>query len=313
MSVPNYIPDGLHRRWGRLNGRFKGVDLEGVALLSPVVVFFIFVSLIPILYGIWLSFQSGSNALNLTWEGIGNYAFLVQDGAFWESVGRGIFYAGYTVGFQLIVGVSVALALNHTFKFGNLVRAFVFLPYMIPTIAVAAMFNWLLQNEVGVVNWVLMEVGIVSDQVTFFSVDLAMHSIVWASVWKYTVFVILLVLARLQSIDQTLYEAARTNGAGVWRQFVDVTWPQIRSIIALVVLLRLIWQFSHFEIIFLLTQGGPFDATTTTVIYAYELALTELRFGRASAVTTMIFLLLFTFGVLYFLVFNPQEEVEVAE
>lgn len=311
MSVGNYIPDGFRRQWGRLNGRFSGVDLEGVALISPVILFFVFVSLVPIVYGIWLSFQTGTGAVDLEWNGLANYLAVVQEGAFWMSALRGVYFAAYTVFLQLVIGVGVALALNQSMKFGNLIRAFVFLPYMIPTIAVAAIFKWILQNEVGVVNWILMEIGVISDQVTFFSVGLAMHSVVWASTWKWTVFVILLVLARLQSIDRTLYEAARTNGAGIWRQFVDVTWPQIRTIVALVVLLRAIWQFSKFEMIFLLTQGGPFKETTTMVIYAYDLAFSELQFGRASAVTTMIFLLLLAFGALYFVVFSPEEEVEV--
>lgn len=313
MSVGNYIPDGFRRQWGRINGRFEGVDLEGVLLISPVVLFFVFVSLVPIVYGIWLSFQTGTGAVDLEWTGLANYLTVIQTEAFWASAVKGVYFAAYTVFLQLVLGVGIALALNQSMKFGNLIRAFVFLPYMIPTIAVAAIFKWILQNEVGVVNWILMEVGLISDQLTFFSVDLAMHSVVWASTWKWTVFVILLVLARLQSIDRTLYEAARTNGAGVWRQFVDVTWPQIRTIVALVVLLRAIWQFSKFEMIFLLTQGGPFKETTTMVIYAYDLAFSELQFGRASAVTTMIFLLLLAFGALYFLIFNPEEEVEVAQ
>lgn len=313
MSVRNYIPPGFRRQWGRINGRFEGVDLEGVALISPVVAFFVFVSLIPIAYGIWLSFQSGTGAVDLEWVGLENYLTVVQTQEFWMSALTGVYFAAYTVFLQLVLGVGIALALNQKMKFGNLVRAFVFLPYMIPTIAVAAIFKWILQNEVGVVNWILMEVGVISDQVTFFSVDLALHSVVWASTWKWTVFVILLVLARLQSIDRTLYEAARTNGAGLWRQFVDVTWPQIRTIVALVVLLRAIWQFSKFEMIFLLTQGGPFAATRTMTIHAYDLAFSELQFGRASAVTTMIFLLLLAFGALYFLIFNPEEEVEVTQ
>lgn len=313
MSIANYVPDGVNRKWEEVDARLERTDLEGLAMIAPVVLFFIIVSIVPIVYGLWLSLQTGVGAVNLSFTGLDNYIHLVQTEAFWLSVYRGIIYAVYTVFLQLIIGISVALALNNSMKFGNMIRALVFLPYMIPTIAVATVFRWLLQNEVGVINYVLLELGIISSRVTFFNEALAMHSVVWASTWKWTVFVILLVLARLQSIDQTLYEAAKTNGAGIWRQFMDVTWPQIRGVVALVVLLRAIWQFSHFEMIYILTQGGPFDATTTMVIYAYELALLELNFGAAAATTTMIFMLLFSFGLLYFFVFKPHEEVEVAQ
>lgn len=313
MSVADDVANRLRSARSRLNGGVRGYDLEGMGLLLPVVTFFVVVSVLPILYGLWLSTQVGPNAVSLRFGGTENYATLLSAPDFWASLGRGVYFAVYSVALQLIIGVAIALALNQRMKFSNFIRAVVFLPYMIPTIAVAAMFKWMLQNRIGVVNYVLVETGLIAEKITFFTEGLAMHSVVWASTWKWTVFVILLVLARLQSIDPTLYEAAKTNGAGIFRQFMDVTLPQIKSIILLVVLLRVIWQFSKFEMIFLLTQGGPFDATTTLVIYAYDLAFNELAFGTSAAVTTVIFLMLVTFAIVYFVVFSPEEEVEVTQ
>jgi len=313
MSTQNDITNWIRTRTDRLDSRFGEYDLAGMGMLAPVVAFFVVVSVVPILYGIWLSFQTGTGAVDLSYTGVANYVEVLQDPMFWSSAWRGVIFAVYSVVLQLGIGVAIALALNQRIKFANITRAIIFLPYMIPTIAVAAMFKWILQNRVGVLNYILIELGLIAQRMTFFTEALAMHTVVWASTWKWTVFVILLVLARLQSIDPTLYEAARTNGASMFRQFMDVTLPQIKSILLLIVLLRTIWQFSKFEMIFLLTQGGPFDATTTLVIYAYDYAFGDLSFGLASATTTLLFILLIGFAVVYFGVFSPEEEVEVTD
>ncbi len=326
MSIQNIIKTGLEGGKRRLPERWetdrtiRGYDVEGMIFLVPVFAFFVGISVFPIVYGLWLSLHSGTGAVSLDFVGLGNYVELVQDDLFWWTVSRGIIYAVYTVFLQLVIGVGVALALNKEMKFINLIRAFVFVPYMVPTVVVAALFTWLLQSQVGVVNWALMAVGFINDQVNFFGtsellgIPMAMHSVVWASTWKWTIFVILLVLARLQSIDPVLYEAAKVNGAGLFRQFTDITLPQIKNVVLLVVLLRVIWQFSNFEMIFLLTGGGPFDLTRTVPIYAYNIGFTgNLDFGAAAAVTTMIFLVLFTFALVYFISFDPQEEVETRQ
>lgn len=324
VSIQNIITTGIERGRSRLPERFetdrtiRGYDVEGMIFLVPVFTFFLGISVFPILYGLWLSLHTGSPA-SLEFVGFANYVELVQTEMFWWTVYRGILYAVYTVFLQLILGVGVALALNNEMKFINFIRAFVFIPYMVPTIVVAAVFTWLLQSQVGVVNWGLMAAGFISDQVNFFGTDrllgipMAMHSVVWASTWKWTIFVILLVLARLQSIDPVLYEAAKVNGAGLFRQFTDITLPQIKNVLLLVVLLRVIWQFSNFEMIFLLTGGGPFDLTRTMPILAYTLGFTNIEFGASAAVTTLIFLLLLTFAFMYFIGFDPQEEVETRQ
>lgn len=325
VSIQSYIHNSVERGRSRLPKRFetdrtyRGYDVEGIILILPVFIFFAGVSAFPILYGLWLSTQGGTGAVDLTFVGFANYIDVLQREAFWLSVGRGVYYAVFTVVLQLVIGVSVALALNQQMKFINFIRAFVFVPYMVPTVVVAAVFAWILQQDLGVLNWVLVSTGILENRINFLGsgnvlgVAWAMHTAIWASTWKWTIFVILLVLARLQSIDPILYEAAKTNGAGMWRQFVDVTLPQIKNVLFLVILLRVIWQFSNFEMIFLLTQGGPFSRTTTTVIYAYQVAFGSFDFGVAAAITTLIFMLLLTFAVIYFVGFNPGDEVEVRE
>jgi len=239
--------------------------------------------------------------------GLENYTSLMSDGAFWSSFWIGIIFALYTVTIQMVFGVGIALVLNENFKFANLVRTIVLVPYLIPTVAVVVIWNWILDQNVGLMNYVLEST--VGQTVSFFGETMAMHSLSWAASWKFTIFVVLLVLARLQSIDQQLYEAAKINGASPYRRFIDVTWPNIKSIILLVLLLRLIWMFNRFDIIWLFTEGGPFDSTTTLAVLAYERAFISLQYGTGAAITTIMFVFVLLGSIIYFVKFKPEEEV----
>lgn len=286
-------------------------SLHGYLLISLPVVIFVVLSVIPVLYGVWISLHSGFIS-DLEFIGLENYReLLFSDPDFWPSVYRGAIYATYSVAIQTIFGVLIALLINRPMKFGNIVRGIVLLPYLVPTVAVAYIFTWLFSSDYGIVNYYLVKFGIIENSINFFSFDYAMHSIAWISSWKWTVFVILLVLARLQSIDPIYYELAEINGANTIQQFFDVTYPNIRNVVFLVILLRGIWMFNKFDMIWLLTAGGPFDRTTTMTIYAYKIGFNQTQFGRGIAITTIMFVLLGIMGILYFYYFSPEEEVEV--
>jgi multiple sugar transport system permease protein len=240
-----------------------------------------------------------------------NYQELVADGAFWQSLLTGIIFSIYSVAIQMILGVAIAVVINEQFKFANIVRTIVLVPYLIPTVAVAIIWEWLLNNNYGIINFVLSE--IIGTTVNFFSTSAAMHSLSWVASWKFTIFVVLLVLARLQSIDSSLYEMAEINGANIYQRFIDVTLPNLRTTLAIVFLLRSIWMFNKFDIIYLLTGGGPFDVTLTQTVLAYERAFVSLQFGSGAAITTVMFILILVVSIIYFRVFNPEEEVATHE
>jgi len=288
-------------------------DLTGIVLIAPVVLLFILVTVIPVLFGVWLSLQTGQSVTELTWVGLQNYRDLLNSPEFFSSISVGIIYAGGTVFFQVIFGTIIALALNKWTKFASIVRGLVFVPYMIPTVAVAVVFKLILNGQIGILNWFLAQVGIINSvsAINWFGLDFAMATVVGASVWRWTIFVVILVLARLQSINQTYYEMAKTNGASIYRQFMDITYPNIKAVLFLVVLLRSIWMFNKFDMIFLLTGGGPLGKTTTMAILAYQRAFGQFFFGSAAAITTVMFLILAVFGVVYFRSFEPAGEVEV--
>ena len=289
----------------------KRTNLLGYLLLLPAVLVFLVLSVGPVLYGIWLSFQSGFGFLDLQFVGFENYRrLLFDDPNFWSSVRTGAVYAAYSVVLQTTLGVAIALLLNESFRFENFVRTIVLVTYLIPTVAVAILFRWLLNAQIGIVNFSLTRYTPVDGAVNFFSEALALHTVVWASGWKFTIFVVLIILARLQSIDAELYELARINGANAIQRFRDVTYPQIRSALFLVILLRGIFMFNKFDMIWVLTEGGPFRQTETMVIYAYKTAFGQQSYGEGAAVTTLMFLLLATVSIVYFAAFSPEEEVE---
>ena len=139
-----------------------------------------------------------------------------------------------------------------------------------------------------------------------------MPSVIMATGWQYGSFAVLLILARLQSINPRLYEAARTCGAGSWRCFFDVTLPNLRTTLLLIALLRGIWMFNKFDLIWIITQGGPLKVTETLPIYTYRIAFRDFDFGRAAAACCLMFLILLAVSVVYFRFFNPTREVEVS-
>jgi multiple sugar transport system permease protein len=313
MAIKTETIEDLKRRFGsdRIRERY---DWLGIGFVMPVVLTFIFVTVIPVLYGLWLSLQTGRGAANLEFVALENYISLWQSSEFRASIAVGVTYAIYTVFFQVILGTVIALALHKIKTFASTIRAIIFVPYMIPTVAFAVVVKMLLNPQIGLVNWALRQLGIVQsiDQINWLSQGFALHTVTWASVWRWSIFVVILVLARLHSIDETLYEMAKVNGASTYRQFVDITYPNIKSVLFLVILLRSIWMFNKFDMIWLLSKGGPLGETTTMVILAYKEGFQQFALGTAAAITTVMFIMLIIFGIVYFMLFSPEDEVEVA-
>jgi multiple sugar transport system permease protein len=310
MAEPINVFDRL-KRIGRNTVKIDREQLFGISLLSPPILIFFLITVVPLGIGIGLSLYGGLGLLALNFTGAENYQGLINDGAFWQSLITGIIFAVYSVAIQMVLGVGIALIINEKFRFANIIRTIVLVPYLIPTVAVAIIWEWLLNNNYGVLNFVLSET--IGTTVNFFTVDTAIHTISWVASWKFTIFVVLLVLARLQSIDSSLYEMAEVNGATFYQRFIDVTLPNLRTTLAIVLLLRSIWMFNKFDIIYLLTQGGPFDATLTQTVLAYNRAFISLNFGSGEAITTVMFVGILIGSIIYFGVFKPEEEVSTRE
>lgn len=279
-------------------------------LLAPSVVFFVTLLLYPLGYGIWVSLFS-RHLLDPqgTWVGLDNYLWLLTNPEFWEALAHSVVWAGATVSLQIVLGTGVAVLLHQPFRGRSLARGLVLFPYMTPIVSVVLVWILLYNALYGVLNHLLLRLGAIDRPLAWLAhPDTALWSVILVGTWKYFPFVVVMVLARLQVIPPELYEAARVDGAGVVGRFLSITLPQIRDVLVVVALLRTIWMFNNFEVVFLLTGGGPLRSTMTLPILAYEQAFGLYEVGRGSAVAVVMFLFLVAVMLLYFR-FVPRQEL----
>lgn len=279
--------------------------------MIPAIVFIGILVIVPVAFTFYLS-VTDATLLSQTQSFIGldNYTQLFQSSDFKQSIWLAIIFAASTVVFQIVLGLAFALALNRDFRGASVARTLAIAPYLVPTIVVALMWKWMLHPITGVVNKYLVHFGVVESGIPFFgTTELAMPTLVMASSWKFIAFAVIVFLARLQAIDETMYEQAQISGASVIQRFWSITLPNLRSAILLVVLLRFIWMFNKFDIIWLLTSGGPVESTTTLPVYIYRITFlrTELALGSAAAINLFVFLV--AAATVYFWAFRPSQEL----
>jgi len=281
--------------------------------IVPATLLFLFVNLIPIVWAVGGSFfEIHAFRPDWTWTGLSNYSQILSSGEFWATMQRSVVFAGGSVAIQLVIGTGIALLLNRSFRGSTLVRAVMMLPYLIPTAVLGFIGLWMGNSQFGIINQVLIEFGLITEKFPWYgSKATAMLAVILTSSWKFTIFVTIMVLARLQSIPDGLYEAAKVMGATSYQRFKDITLPNLKGVIFIVVLLRGVWMFNKFDIIWVLTRGGPRNLTTTAPIYAYKVAFNQLSLGRAAAISTILFMMLIVVAMLYFYVLKPEQEVRV--
>lgn len=283
----------------------------GLVLIAPAIFLICSLLVYPVVYGVWLSFfKKHSFFPEQRFVGLANYLYLLKDSEFWMSVWYGTVYSVSTIALQIIVGVLAALILNETFKGRNFVRGVILFPYVIPTVVAIILWKWLLNNQFGLVNYLLMAIGIVEDPLSWMGKDHIMTSLIIISVWEFFPFVVLSVLARMQSIPPVLYEAAKVDGAGTFSRFVHVTLPQLKNVLFVVVLLRSIWMFTKFDTVWLLSQGGGAEKYIRTLpVYAYMRTFMYYQAGLGSTLAVIMFGILIASTAVYFRVFRREEEI----
>jgi multiple sugar transport system permease protein len=281
----------------------------GLLLVLPALLLLLCLTIYPVGYGIWLSFFD-KHALfpQARFVGLANYAYLLRDAQFWASLWNGTVYALTTIALQVVLGVATALLLHQAFPGRNLVRGLVLFPYMIPTVVAVILWKWLLNNQFGLVNYLLVELGLVSQPISWMGRSWIMASLILISVWQFFPFVVLAVLARLQTIPEELYDAAKVDGASALRRFWHVTLPQLRAVLFITVLLRAIWMFTKFDTVWLITQGGGAEKYIRTLpVYAYLRTFNYYQAGMGAAIATVMFLILVVATVVYFRTLRREE------
>lgn len=312
-KTPAPVAPPLVRFWHQLKifQIKKREQIIGLCTIAPALFLILALTLYPVAYSIWLSLlEKHSFFPQERFVGLENYIYLWHDPEFWNSLRLGVIYSIWTIIFQIILGVAAALILNETFFGRGLVRAIVLFPYMIPTIVAVILWKWLLNDTYGLVNYWLLACGIFTAPVSWLGPDHIMFSVILMSIWQFFPFVLLSILARLQTIPPELYEAAKVDGASAIRRFLHVTLPQIRGILFVVILLRSIWMFTKFDTVWLMGEGaGAGRFIRTLPVYAYMRTLTYYQAGLGAALAVIMFAILVFCTVIYFRMFREEADI----
>lgn len=272
-----------------------------LTLLPSALVLLLLVAL-PTATVVALSMQDvGVGETSGRFVGLDNFAWVLSSASFYTALLNTAVWVFGSVGLEMAIGLSIALLLNQSFALRGLARAVVLAPYLIPTVVAVLTWRYMFHDIVGVLNYLLMKTGAIDAPLLWLnSPGTAMLSVILVGVWKFFPFVVIALLGILQSIPQEQYEAARIDGASAWQQFWRITLPYLMPVFLLTALLRTIWTFHKFDIIYLLTGGGPLSATTTLPIFVYQKGFTDFEIGKASAVAIVAGAILAVLLMAYF-------------
>ncbi len=244
------------------------------------------------------------------WTGLENYRILLDDPAFWNSVRLSLIFTAGSLFFQFTIGLALALLFNMPFPGNNILRSLMLLGWLMPTLLSGSIFRWMLDGDYGIVNYLLRTVGLLDkNQYWLIDPDTALAGTIVANIWVGTPFNMLLLLAGLQAIPTTLYEAASIDGASGWTTFRTITLPLLRPVALSVLLLGLIYTFKVFDLIYIMTGGGPVDVTTVLPIYAYQQTFQFFNFGIGAAAAIVLLLSMLGIAVGYLWMSQREEAV----
>lgn len=307
-EVSESQPSAATAMGDRVRTWFDGLSESqvGLLLVAPLALLLVTLYLYPILRAFLFSLQEISLfATGGEWVGAKHYVELLGSGRFWNAFQNGVVYTVGSVAVTLVLGVGTALVLNRSFFGERFVTGLILSPYMIPIVGIVLVFRWFFNGLTGVANYAFVQLGLISEPIAWFSnPTYAMPILIVISGWALYPFVTMLVLAKLQTIPDEYYEAAQLMGASRTRQFVSITLPQLRSVLFVAILLRMLWTFNLFDIIWLGTRGGPGTATETLPVMAYRIALDGLKLGEGTAVAFLTFVVLAVGTGVYFKAFG---------
>jgi multiple sugar transport system permease protein len=298
-------------RAGWLRDVFEREGSLGYILMLPALLLLAIFMAYPFVLGIAFALRSDKIGSPGEFVGLANFVqLLTRDTIFWNpdltkpSVIKNTFY--YTLFAQIgkvALGLILALLMNQAFRGRNLIRAALLLPYIIPTALSTLAWLWILDSTYGIISWSLKNVGLIKMNIPFLGDPfLAMNSLITVNIWRGTPFFAIGLLAGLQTIPQDLYEAAAIDGANAWKRFLHVTLPLIMPVLTIIVLFSVIQTFADFQLIYVLTRGGPANLTHVFSTYAYQIGMVagNLSMGAAISLFMFPFMLLFTILVLWY-------------
>jgi multiple sugar transport system permease protein len=285
-------------------------DRQAWALLLPLLVIILTVTGYPLISTVRLSFTDASltgRHVAQHWVGFENYAYVFTDPDFGDAFRRTLYFTFVSVGIAILLGVLVALLLNREFAGRTLVRAIMVLPWALPTIVNAMMWRLIYNPEFGSLNALLSQLGLIDSYRSWLGTPgTAMNMVILADVWKNYPLVAIIVLAALQTIPRELYEAADIDGAGPWVKFWKVTFPAILGPLSVALILRMIEAFKVFDIIYLMTRGGPADTTKSVSFFVYQESFAYLRAGSGASYAVTVALTSAVMIAIYIMLLRRQ-------
>jgi len=258
-----------------------------VLFMLPAAVLLLLFLTYPLVLGVWMGFTDVKIGRPGVFIGLENYISLFQDGVFLLSVFNTIVYTVVATILKFGLGLWLALLLNHHIPLKAYVRAFVLLPYIIPTVLSAIAFWWIYDAQFSIISWALTQMGLIDAYIDFLGQPWnARWSVIAANVWRGIPFVAICLLAGLQTISPSLYEAAALDGANSWQRFWHVTVPMLMPILAVVLTFSVLFTFTDFQLIYAITRGGPLNSTHLMATLAFQRAIPGGQLGEGAAIAT---------------------------
>jgi len=259
----------------------------GAWFMLPAAAFLILFLAYPLALGIWISFTDARIGQSGTFIGLENYEWLADDSVFWLSVFNTLLYTSVASAVKFAIGLYLALLLNENMPFKALVRAVVLIPFIVPTVLSAIAFWWLFDAQFSIISWSLRHLGLISGNIDFLGNPWnARWSVIFANIWRGIPFVAITLLAGLQTVPPSLYEAATIDGANRWQIFRHITYPMLTPIIAIVMTFSVLFTFTDFQLIWVLTKGGPVNATQLMATLSYQRAILGSHLGEGAAISS---------------------------
>ncbi len=270
--------------WSRLKTNRNWL---AIWFMLPAALFLILFLAWPLLLGVWLSFTDARLARPGEFVGLENYEWLWDDGIFWLSVFNTLLYTIVASIVKFAVGLYLALLLNRHMPFKAVIRSVVLIPFIVPTVLSAIAFWWIYDAQFSIISWSLRQMGLIEQNINFLGDgNLARGSLIFANIWRGVPFVAITLLAGLQTVSPSLYEAATLDGASAWQRFRYVTYPLLTPIIAVVMTFSVLFTFTDFQLIWAMTRGGPVNATHLMATLSYQRGILSGRLGEGAAIAT---------------------------
>ena len=303
-TIQTSLPAGAQSRpaasaWQRLSTNRNWLAMW---FMLPAAAFLVLFLAYPLFLGVWMSFTDARIGRDGIFVGIENYDWLWNDSIFWLSVFNTLVYTIVASAVKFAVGLYLALLLNRHMPFKAMIRAAVLVPFIVPTVLSAIAFWWIYDSQFSIISWSLIKMGLIDHNINFLGdTNNARASVIFANIWRGVPFVAITLLAGLQTVSPSLYEAATLDGATSWQRFRFITYPLLTPIIAVVMTFSVLFTFTDFQLIWALTRGGPVNATHLMATLSYQRGILSGRLGEGAAIATaMIPFLLAAIAISWF-------------